>query len=148
MVAFESTVEGLNVRKPTVAIVKVTGRPAAVPSGTAAISKTLAPVIEKHYDLIKWMIPKINQFPRDQRFLLADRIEKLLLDVLELLVAAMYSSRRKEYLHKVNYKLDVLRLLMRLSKDLGYVNVKAYDFVAKQFLEIGRMVGGWMKQSE
>jgi hypothetical protein len=109
--------------------------------------KTLAPVIEKYYDLVKWMIPKINQFPRDQRFLLADRIEKILLDVLELLLAAMYSSRRKEYLQRVNYKLDVLRLLMRLSKDLKFVNVRAYDYVCRQFLEIGRMVGGWMKQS-
>jgi hypothetical protein len=109
--------------------------------------KTLAPIIEKHYDLVKWMIPKINQFPRDQRFLLADRIEKLLLDVMELLVAAMYSSRRREYLLKVNYKLDVLRLLMRLAKDLKYVSVQAYDYVSQQFLEIGRMVGGWIKQS-
>ena len=117
------------------------------PTAAAAGSKTLAPVIEKHYDLVKWMIPKINQFPRDQRFLLADRIEKLLLDALELLVAAMYSSRRREYLMKVNYKLDVLRLLVRLSKDLGYINVKAYDFVCRQFLEIGSMVGGWIKQS-
>ena len=100
--------------------------------------KTLAPVIEKHYDLVKWMIPKINQFPRDQRFLLADRIEKVLLDILELLLAAMYSAKRREYLLKVNYKIDVLRLLVRLSKDLGYLNVKAYDYVCRQFLDIGR----------
>ena len=109
--------------------------------------KTLAPVIEKHYDLIKWMIPKINQFPRDQRFLLADRIEKYLLDILELLLAAMYSARRKEYLLKVNYKIDVLRLLVRLAKDLKYVNVRAYDYVCQQFFEIGSMVGGWLKES-
>ena len=109
--------------------------------------KTLAPVIEKHYDLIKWMIPKINQFPRDQRFLLADRIEKHLLDILELLLAAMYSPRRKEYLLKANHKIDVLRLLMRLAKDLKYINVKAYDYVCRQFMEIGCMVGGWVKQS-
>jgi len=109
--------------------------------------KTLAPVIEKHYDLIKWMIPKISQFPRDQRFLLADRIEKYLLDILELLLAAMYSPRRKEYLLEVNHKIDLIRLLTRLAKDLKYVSVKAYDYVCQQFFEIGCMVGGWLKQS-
>ena len=109
--------------------------------------KTMAPVIEKHYDLVKWILPKIGQFPRDQRFLLADRIEKILIDILELLVAAMYSAHRREFLLKVNYKLDVLRLLLRLAKDLKYLNVKAYDYVCRQFLEIGRMVGGWLKQS-
>ena len=113
-----------------------------------SLHKTLAPVIEKHYDLVKWMIPKISQFPRDQRFLLADRIEKHLLEVLELLMAAMYSPKRREFLIKVNYKLDVLRLLMRLSMDLGYVHVKAHDHVSRRFLEIGNMVGGWMKRSE
>ena len=43
---------------------------------------TTAPVVEKRYQLILWMLPKLAKFPRDQHFLLADRIERCLLDIL------------------------------------------------------------------
>ena len=44
------------------------------------------------YDLLKWTIPTLKKFPRDQRFLLGDRIENYTLDILELLICANYSK--------------------------------------------------------
>lgn len=107
--------------------------------------KKLTPVVEKHYKLILWMLPKIANFPKDQRFLLADRIEQILLEILEMLIEAVYSNRRREILIKVNLKLDVLRFMMRIAKDMKYINIKAYDFFSQSTLEIGRMVGGWLR---
>jgi hypothetical protein len=107
----------------------------------------VTPVVERHYSLILWMLPKIGNFPKDQRFLLADRIEIILLDILEMLIDAVYSKRRKEILVQVNLKLDSLRYMMRIAKDMKYVNVKTYDFFCQSVLEIGRMVGGWYKLS-
>jgi hypothetical protein len=91
------------------------------------------------------MLPKIANFPKDQRFLLADRIERILLDILEMLIEAVYSKDRRGILIKINLKLDVLRFMMRIAKDMKYINVKAYDFFCQSVLEIGRMVGGWMR---
>lgn len=107
--------------------------------------KKITPVVEKHYKLILWMLPKIANFPKDQRFLLADRIERILMDILEMLIEAVYSKDRRGILIKINLKLDVLRFMMRIAKDMKYVNVNAYDFFAQSVLEIGRMVGGWIK---
>ena len=107
--------------------------------------KKITPVVEKHYRLILWMLPKIANFPKDQRFLLADRIERVLLDILEMLIEAVYSKHKREILIRVNLKLDVLRFLMRIAKDMKYVSVKGYDFFCQSVLEIGKMVGGWLK---
>jgi len=107
--------------------------------------KKLTPVVEKHYKLILWMLPKIANFPKDQRFLLADRIEKILLDILEMLIEAVYSKQKRDILIKVNLKLDVLRFMMRIAKDMKYISVAGYDFFCQSVLEIGRMVGGWLK---
>jgi len=107
--------------------------------------KKLTPVVEKHYQLILWMFPKIANFPKDQRFLLADRIERILLDILEMLIEAVYSKDRRGILIKINLKLDSLRFMMRIAKDMKYINIKAYDFFCQSVLEIGRMVGGWMR---
>ena len=43
-------------------------------------------------DLIKWTIPARQKFPRGQRFLLGDRIEKQTLEILELLISANLSE--------------------------------------------------------
>ena len=110
--------------------------------------KKLTPVVEKHYQLILWMLPKIANFPKDQRFLLADRIERILLDILEMLIEAVYSKNKREILIKVNLKLDLLRFMMRIAKDMKYVNINAYDFFSQSSIEIGKMVGGWMRVSD
>lgn len=110
-------------------------------------SKKITPVVEKHYKLILWMLPKMANFPKDQKFLLADRIERILLDILEMLIEANYSKQKREILIKVNLKLDVLRFMMRIAKDMKYVSLNGYDFFCQSVIEIGKMVGGWLKAS-
>ncbi|MFH0984291.1 MAG: diversity-generating retroelement protein Avd [Candidatus Omnitrophota bacterium] len=107
--------------------------------------KKITPVVEKHYQLILWILPKITNFPKDQRFLLADRVERILLDILELLIEAVYSKNKRDLLIKVNLMLDILRFMMRIAKDMKYVSLPGYDFFCQQTLEIGRMVGGWLR---
>ncbi len=109
--------------------------------------KAITPVVEKHYRMILWMLPKIANFPKDQRFLLADRIEVLLLDILQLLIEAVYTKEKRSILAQVNLKLDFLRFMMRLAKDMKYVNMRSYDFFCQSAIEVGKMVGGWSKVS-
>lgn len=48
--------------------------------------------ITKLYDFLLWIILKLEKFPRSQKFLIADRIETVLLDFLDLLIEAAYSK--------------------------------------------------------
>lgn len=102
-------------------------------------------VVTKTYDLVLWVLPKLAKFPRDQRFLLGDRIENTLLDCLELLIEANYSREKVEVLRKTNLKLEKLRFLWRISKDIRYIDVKTYEYGVRGIDEIGKMVGGWVK---
>ncbi len=97
------------------------------------------------YDLLKWSIPAILKFPRDQRFMLGDRIENHILDVLELLISARYSRDKIDYLKKANLKIEVLRFLWRLSLDLKYLSTKRYEYVSALLNDIGRLIGSWIK---
>jgi hypothetical protein len=107
----------------------------------------MTPIVEKHYQLILWLLPKMANYPKDQRFLLADRTERMLLDILEMLIEAVYSKERRPILLKVNLKLDALRFMMRLAFDMQYISVAQYNHFSQRTLEIGRMVGGWLKAS-
>ena len=104
-------------------------------------------VLNKAYDLLLYLVPQLEKFPRSQKFLLGDRIETRVLEILEMLIHAYYSPQPQKLpiLRRVNLALEQLRYLVRLSHDLHHLNRQKYGFVAEQVNTIGRMVGGWIK---
>ncbi len=50
-------------------------------------------IITHTYDLLKYLVPQLIKFPRSQKFVLADRIQNQLTDILGLLIEAYYTSR-------------------------------------------------------
>ncbi len=57
--------------------------------------------ITKLYDFLLWIFPKLEKFPRSQKFLIADRIETVLLDVLDLHRISKTQSYLFLYLHSI-----------------------------------------------
>ena len=102
-------------------------------------------VITQTYDLILWSCHHTSRFPRNHRFVLGERIERNLYDLLELLIRAKYSRQRQPLLEQANLTLEILRFQMRLAKDLQCLKVESYGFAAKAIDEIGKLVGGWLK---
>src|SRR5215469_10972557 len=102
-------------------------------------------VITKTYDLILWSCNHIGKFPRNHRFVLGERIERDLYDLLETLIRAKYTRNRQELREKANLTPEILRFQMRLAKDLQCLKVESYGFAAKAIDEIGKLMGGWLK---
>ncbi len=105
-------------------------------------------VINKTYDLIVWTVNHTSRFPRNHRHVLGVRIEQHLYDVLELLIEAKFSRQRRGQLETTNRKLETLRFLLRLAKDVNCLKVTSYGFAARSVDEIGRLVGGWLRTAE
>jgi|APTNR8051073442_1049403.scaffolds.fasta_scaffold13708_1 hypothetical protein len=104
-------------------------------------------IIQKAYDLLKYTIPVLEKFPRNQKFTLANRIQDALSELLEELIRAYYApiSIKKEKLQGVNVRLEILRHYFRLCYDIGLYNSLKYKDFAERLDEIGRMTGGWLK---
>jgi hypothetical protein len=100
-------------------------------------------VIAKTYDLILRSCHHTSKFPRNHRFVLGERIERNLYDLLETLIRAKYNRNRHKFLEQANLVLKILRFQMRLAKDLQCFKVESYGFAAKAIEEIG----GWPKSS-
>ena len=101
-------------------------------------------------NFIKTLIPFVDNFHRHQRFILGARIENMALDILDLLLEAYYGPKatKKAKLLQVNLSIEKLRHLLRLVFELHYLNAKKFDRLIAELLEIGRMVGGWLKSLE
>ena len=98
-------------------------------------------VITKTYDLILWSCNHTGRFSSRRRFVLGERLERTLYDLLEMLIQAKYSRDRKSLLDEANLKLEILRFQMRLAKDLQCLQAKSYGFASKQINEIGKLAG-------
>jgi hypothetical protein len=48
-------------------------------------------------------------------------------------------------LGRVNLLLEKLRFLVRIAKDLRYLDLRRYEHAARAIDEIGRLVGGWIR---
>ena len=73
------------------------------------------PIIRAFYDFMLWLNPKIAKFPRDQRFVLGERMERQLYEVLENLIRAKYMRSRKAILDQVNLDLEILSVIRQAS---------------------------------
>jgi hypothetical protein len=102
-------------------------------------------VIVKTYDLILWSCEHTSRFPQSHRFVLGERIERSLYDLLETLIQAKYTRERTLLLEQANLKLEILRFQVRLAKDLQCLRTNSYEFASKQIDEIGKLVGGWRR---
>ena len=88
-------------------------------------------VITKTYDLILWTCNHTNRFPRNQRFVLGERIERGLYDLLETLIA-----NKKRQLSQIQSQLAdfLIRLRPHSKKTLFLV---WFVFVPRRAFEFG-----------
>jgi hypothetical protein len=104
-------------------------------------------LLVKWYDFTRWLLERVDSFPKNQRFIFGTRLADHALDVMETLVEASYSRRKTELLARANRKIEMLRWLVRLAKDRKVLTENQYLFACSGLTECGRMVGGWLKQS-
>ena len=106
------------------------------------------PIIQKTFDMLLWLIPKIDQFPRKQKFLLGERIERTALDFMGQLQRAKYERKRKKAaLMEAHVTFEQFKTLIRLAVGLNLISVKKYEYLSIYITEIGKMLGGWLKDS-
>ena len=104
-------------------------------------------MLVKWYDWTKWILERVDSFPKNQRFIFGQRLADRSIRVLEILVDASYHSKKVDLLAEANRQIEILRWLVRLAKDRQLLTVRQYGFACKGLTECGRMVGGWLKQA-
>ena len=55
-------------------------------------------VLVRWYDAAKWILERVDSFPKNQRFIFGQRLADRALSVLELLVEAAYSANKQRCL--------------------------------------------------
>ncbi|MCP4425123.1 MAG: diversity-generating retroelement protein Avd [Chloroflexi bacterium] len=105
------------------------------------------PIFTRTFDLLTWLLPVTNQFPRSQRFGATKRLLDAAFDLRERLEEANLrrGAARIERLNLADEALARLRLYLRLARQWDWLSSGQYQHISAMTVEIGRLLGGWKK---
>ncbi len=78
---------------------------------------------------------------------MAKRIEEAILNFYDLLILAVKEKDKKEVLQRASFELERLKHYLRICKDLNILSIRQYEYSSKAIVEIGNLLGGWMKKA-
>lgn len=105
-------------------------------------------IFQKTYDFTIKLYPYLNRIPKSHRLTIGRYTEESSLRILQYIIRAnkqRSTEQRKMLQAAISDELDILRIQIRLLKDLRFISVKQYINTIDKLNEIGRMLQGWMK---
>ena len=107
-------------------------------------------ILTRMFDLLRWLVPQAERFPRNFRHTVTQRLLDSALDLQDLLCEAQTSSgtRRRDLLARCDAALNRLRLYLRLAHQWQWLNNGQYEHVSRMVAEVGRLLGGWIKATQ
>lgn len=105
------------------------------------------PIIQKTYDFYRELYLVVEKMPKKDKYSLGERLQKTTLDLLELVITASCLERVSKftYLEKSSIKLDLIKILVRLTYEIKAIDNKKYLLLQGKLQEIGKMLGGWLR---
>ena len=101
------------------------------------------------YDLLRWLLPRSEKFPKQYRSSITQRLRNALLDFQEVVLEAnaVTDKIRLRLLRQADGHLAKIRLYVRLAFDWQWFSPGQYRHVSEMINEIGRLLGGWIQQT-
>ena len=111
-------------------------------------AKTLV-IFTQTYDLLTWLLPQCEHFPKSQRFVVTQRLLSAALDFQESIFEANArgGAQRLQHLQGADAHLNKLRLYLRLSNQWSWLSSGQYEHVSRMVVGIGKLLGGWIRQT-
>ena len=106
-------------------------------------------ILTQTYDLLTWLLPQCERFPKSQRFVVTQRLQAAALDFQEAIFDANARSgdQRLGHLQAADAHLNKLRLYLRLSRRWSWLSSGQYEHASRMVASLGRLLGGWIKQT-
>ena len=103
------------------------------------------PIYKVAYDLFKEVTDSTRNMPRDVKQSLGGQIRNETLEIVVLIFRANAAMEKVPYLTDLIERVDVVDLLLRLARDMGFIPTKQYARAIELTASVGRQAGGWKK---
>lgn len=106
------------------------------------------PVYKACYDLLLDVYRLSGQMSKDHRYTLGENAKKTCTEIIILIYRANTNVKKYAYLKQAKEKVEVIRLLMRIYKDLNQIGVERFVAVSEQIENIRKQINAWAKLYE
>ena len=105
------------------------------------------PIFQKTYDFYKLIHEYSANIPKMERYTIWQKIKTVCIEIIEglLTVNHLSGAEKLSLMNDISVKIDLLRVFVRLAYETKAISEKKYIALQENLDEIGRMLGGWIK---
>jgi len=108
-------------------------------------------VLSVAYKLSLALYAATSKFEKPHRYTLGQRLDSAALELLVALVqtaVAPPGAGKIKPLERASEQVTLLRILVRLAKDIRMISLQQYASLQAEIDEVGRMVGNWLRHAQ
>jgi len=105
------------------------------------------PVYKSSYDLLMEIFELVKHFGREYKYTVGEKLKDETLEMLMIIYRANTHQQKKDTLQVAREHLEVVRLLLRLTKDMKQININHFVVVNKKIEDISKQLTGWQKST-
>lgn len=108
---------------------------------------TELPVYKLGYDLLIAVYERTKTFSREYKYTLGERLKNETTDMLINVYKSNKSKKetRLQYIDNARQNIEVVRLLLRICKDLKIMSIKGFVALNIQVEELSKQLAAWQK---
>lgn len=105
-------------------------------------------VYAKTESLLYRLYPVLANYPKAEKFALCQQIKDCIFNILKCIsLGNSVKSKRLAYLQEADGHLQILKVLLKLSRHRKYISIGFFQDIDLQLTEINKMLSGYIKSS-
>jgi len=106
------------------------------------------PVYKATYDLLLAIFQFTKNFTKEYKYTVGESLKKETIELLTFIYRANSRYQKTDILQSAREQIEVIRLLIRLMKDMQQISLKSFVQVNKQVENVSRQLTGWQKNQK
>ncbi|OVE79376.1 hypothetical protein BVY01_02750 [bacterium I07] len=103
------------------------------------------PVYKASYDLLLEIFRFTKEFNKDFKYTVGESLKKETLELITLIYRANSKADKWQTLQTAREKIEVIRLFVRLMKDLKQISLQRFVQVNQRVENVSKQLTGWQK---
>jgi hypothetical protein len=103
------------------------------------------PVYRASYDLLVSIFDFSRNFTREYKYTIGEKLKSETVDLITHIYRANSRQEKRPVLQQARENVEVIRLYMRLLRDLQQVSIRQFVDISEKIEDVSRQLTGWQK---
>jgi len=103
------------------------------------------PVYKESYDLLVELFRFTKNFIREYKYTLGESIKKETVEMITNIYRANSSYSKENLIQSARENVEVIRLFLRLLKDLKQINLEKFVFLNEKIKSVSKQLSAWQR---